>query len=147
MTRPSWTTRPGITSGTRSGGGRPASAAPGRALAGLEPRGRRARRRHVERAHVWVDGEPAEVGPLAFADDLSRVGDLHFTPWCAREDHTRRPFFSSDYLQPFGSFEGELPGGLRAGLRPRRYGVARRSVVAGWTDDRGDRLDAAGERC
>jgi Protein of unknown function (DUF2804) len=62
---------------------------------------------------VWVDGEPAEVGPLAFADDLSRVGDLHFTPWCAREDHTRRPFFSSDYLQPFGSFEGELPGGLR----------------------------------
>ena len=36
-----------------------------------------------------------------------------FTPWCAREDHTRRLLFSSDYLQPFGSFEGELPGGLR----------------------------------
>jgi len=62
---------------------------------------------------VWVDGEPAEVGPVAFADDLSRVGGLEFTPWCAREDHTRRPLFRSDYIQPFGSFAGELPGGLR----------------------------------
>jgi hypothetical protein len=62
---------------------------------------------------VWVDGEPTEVPPVAFAEDLSRVGGLEFTPWCAREDHTRRLLFSSDYLQPFGSFEGELPGGLR----------------------------------
>jgi Protein of unknown function (DUF2804) len=62
---------------------------------------------------VWVDGEPAEVGPVDFADDLSRVGDLTFTRWSAREDHTRRLFFRSDYLQPFGSFEGELPGGVR----------------------------------
>ncbi len=62
---------------------------------------------------VWVDGVPGEVPPLAFADDLSRVGELEFTPWSVREDHTRRLLFKSDYLQPFGSFEGELPGGLR----------------------------------
>jgi hypothetical protein len=62
---------------------------------------------------VWVDAAPREVGPVDFAADLSHVADLLFTPWCAREDHIRRPFFRSDYLQPFGSFEGELPGGPR----------------------------------
>ena len=36
-----------------------------------------------------------------------------FDAWCAREDHTSRGFFRSDYLQPFGSFSGELPGGPR----------------------------------
>jgi len=62
---------------------------------------------------VWVDGVPSEVPPVAFADDLSRVGGLEFTPWSAREDHTRRLLFRSDYVQPFGSFQGELPGGVR----------------------------------
>ena len=69
---------------------------------------------------VWVDGEAREVGPVEFAEDLSRVaerlspsGGLSFDAWCAREDHTRRGFFRSDYLQPFGSFSGELPGGPR----------------------------------
>src|SRR5215208_2354255 len=36
---------------------------------------------------VWVDGEPHEVEPLAFAEDLSAVGGLRFTEWSAREDH------------------------------------------------------------
>ena len=67
---------------------------------------------------VWVDGEPREVPPVEFADDLSRVGGLDFTAsGAAREDHTRRGFFRSDYLQPFGTFGGELPGGGR-GWRP-----------------------------
>jgi hypothetical protein len=61
---------------------------------------------------VWVDGEPHEVGPVEFAEDLSAVGGLRFTAWCAREDHTNRLVMRSDYRQPFGSFEGELPGGL-----------------------------------
>jgi hypothetical protein len=61
---------------------------------------------------VWVDGEPHEVEPLAFAEDLSEVGGLRFTEWSAREDHTNRLVMRSDYRQPFGSFEGELPGGL-----------------------------------
>lgn len=66
---------------------------------------------------VWVDGEPSEVSPVRFADDLSEVafpegGGLAFSEWCAREDHTNLLFFRSDYRQPFGTFSGELPGGL-----------------------------------
>jgi hypothetical protein len=61
---------------------------------------------------VWVAGEPHEVGPVEFADDLSAVGGLRFTEWSAREDHTNRLIMRSDYRQPFGSFAGELPGGL-----------------------------------
>jgi Domain of unknown function (DUF2804), C-terminal len=61
---------------------------------------------------VWVDGQPHEVEPLAFAEDLSAVGGLRFTEWSAREDHTNRLVMRSDYRQPFGSFAGELPGGL-----------------------------------
>jgi hypothetical protein len=61
---------------------------------------------------VWVDGEPHEVEPLEFAEDLSAVGGLRFTEWCAREDHTNRLVMRSDYRQPFGSFAGALPGGL-----------------------------------
>ena len=59
---------------------------------------------------VWVDGEPHEVAPQPFAADLSAVGGLRFTEWCAREDHRNRLVMRSDYRQPFGSFAGELPG-------------------------------------
>jgi hypothetical protein len=62
---------------------------------------------------VWVEGVPHEVGPVEFAADLSRVGDLEFRAWAAREDHTNLILFRSDYRQPFGEFSGELPGGLR----------------------------------
>jgi hypothetical protein len=62
---------------------------------------------------VWVDGEPREVGPVEFADDLSRVEGLLFHEWCAREDHTNRLIFRSDYRQPFGAFSGVLPDGTR----------------------------------
>jgi uncharacterized protein DUF2804 len=61
---------------------------------------------------VWVDGAPQEVEPVEFAADLSRVGDLRFTEWSAREDHTNRLLIRSDYRQPFGSFSGVLPGGV-----------------------------------
>jgi hypothetical protein len=61
---------------------------------------------------VWVEGEPREVEPVGFADDLSAVGGLRFSEWSAREDHTNRLLIRSDYRQPFGSFAGELPGGL-----------------------------------
>jgi Protein of unknown function (DUF2804) len=61
---------------------------------------------------VWVDGEPHEVEPQAFAPDLSAVGEMRFEAWCTREDHTNRLLVRSDYRQPFGSFSGTLPGGL-----------------------------------
>jgi hypothetical protein len=61
---------------------------------------------------VWIDGVPNEVEPQRFAADLSGVGDLRFSEWSTREDHTRRLVIRSDYRQPFGSFSGTLPGGL-----------------------------------
>lgn len=74
---------------------------------------------------VWVDGEPREVGPVEFAPDLSAVsfaegGALRFSEWAARSDSTNVLLIRSSYRQPFGTFSGELPGGvsLREG-----YGV------------------------
>jgi hypothetical protein len=69
---------------------------------------------------VWVDGEPVEVGPVAFADELSRVefgdgdGALAFAEWpgSARVDDTNAVVFASRYRQPFGEFSGTLPGGI-----------------------------------
>ena len=62
---------------------------------------------------VWIDGEPREVEPVRFADDLSRVGGMFFEEWCRREDRTNRLFFRSRYRQPFGTFSGELFEGVR----------------------------------
>lgn len=67
--------------------------------------------RNSERT-LWIDGRPRELGPVAFAADLSAVGGLRFTEWSAREDHTNLLLVRSDYRQPFGSFEGEV-GGVR----------------------------------
>lgn len=66
---------------------------------------------------VWVDGEPHEVAPVRFADDLSRIDfaggeQLTFTQWSAREDNTNALLLRSWYRQPFGTFMGRLPGGL-----------------------------------
>jgi hypothetical protein len=60
---------------------------------------------------VWVEGVPSEVGPVEFASDLSRVGDLAFTEWSAREDNTNALLLRSNYRQPFGTFKGTLPDG------------------------------------
>jgi Protein of unknown function (DUF2804) len=62
---------------------------------------------------VWVDGEPHEVGPQPFAADLSRVGDLSFDRWATREHSMSLGLARSRYVQPFGTFSGELPGGVR----------------------------------
>lgn len=69
---------------------------------------------------VWIDGTPEEVGPVDFAGDLSRVGDLTFTAWSERRDNTNVWLLRSNYRQPFGTFTGVLPNGveLREG-----YGV------------------------
>ena len=67
---------------------------------------------------IWIEGAAAETAAVAFADDLSaiRFGDgteLRFTEWAAREDRTNLLLMRSYYRQPFGTFEGTLPGGLR----------------------------------
>jgi hypothetical protein len=72
---------------------------------------------HDSERTLWVDGEPHELGPVAFAPDLSSVtfaegGSLDFREWCAREEKVNLLVMRSDYRQPFGTFSGTLPGGL-----------------------------------
>ena len=67
---------------------------------------------------VWVDGEPIEIGPVEFAGDLSSVsfgegGSLRFFEWAALETRTNLLLVRSSYRQPFGTFAGDLPVGLR----------------------------------
>ena len=66
---------------------------------------------------IWIDGEAKEVDAVAFADLAEiRFADgarLRFEEWTAREDRTNLVLMRSRYRQPFGSFTGELPGGLR----------------------------------
>jgi hypothetical protein len=75
---------------------------------------------------VWVDGTAHPAGPLAFADDLSAVGELTCEPVAVRRHRRRFGVVSSDYEQPFGRFSGELPhaGRLREG-----WGVMERHDV------------------
>lgn len=61
---------------------------------------------------VWLDGSPTEVPAQAFAADLSRVGDLRFHEWSAREANRNLIVMRNRYRQPFGEFSGTLPGGL-----------------------------------
>jgi hypothetical protein len=66
---------------------------------------------------VWIEGEPAEVGPVTFAPDLSQItfaegGSLEFEPWAAREENMNLLLMRSRYRQPFGTFTGTLPGGV-----------------------------------
>ena len=73
---------------------------------------------------IWVDGQPAEVGRVEFANDLSGIQgsgvQLEFTEWCAREDNTNALLLKSKYRQPFGTFKGQLADNLE--LR-EGYGV------------------------
>jgi hypothetical protein len=67
---------------------------------------------------LWLDGVPRELGAVRFAEDLSAVefaegGRLAFHEWSAREERMNMLLLRSTYRQPFGTFEGELPGGLR----------------------------------
>lgn len=67
---------------------------------------------------VWVDGRPAEAPPATFAADLSSVrsgdAELAFTPWAERTNETNvLLLLRSSYRQPFGTFSGELPGGIK----------------------------------
>lgn len=67
---------------------------------------------------VWVDGAAREVGPQAFAPALDRVGELRFAEEARRVRRDELVVFASDYVQPFGTFSGPLPGGpeLRDGF-------------------------------
>jgi hypothetical protein len=67
---------------------------------------------------LWIDGEPSELAPVTFADDLSSIeftdgAALAFSEWSAREERMNMLLLRSTYRQPFGTFAGELPGGMR----------------------------------
>jgi Protein of unknown function (DUF2804) len=61
---------------------------------------------------VWIDGDAHEVPAQEFAPDLSRVGELDFREWSAREARMNLLVMRNRYRQPFGEFSGTLPGGL-----------------------------------
>jgi hypothetical protein len=69
---------------------------------------------------VWVDGDPREVPPCRFAADLSSVDDLLFTAEAVRERDENLLLVRSRYRQPFGTFSGQLPGGIEVA---QGYGV------------------------
>ena len=67
---------------------------------------------------IWVDGVPAETGPVEFGAALAGIrfadgASLRFDEWTARTDAVNLLVMRSRYRQPFGTFTGELPGGLR----------------------------------
>jgi hypothetical protein len=77
---------------------------------------------------VWVAGRPHEVGPVTFAPALDGVaftegGTLAFAAEAVRERHDHAGPLRSDYVQPFGTFTGTLPG---AGPLAVGFGVMER---------------------
>ena len=50
--------------------------------------------------------------PQSFAADLSRVGALAFKAEATRARNENRLIVRSRYRQPFGTFSGQLPGGI-----------------------------------
>jgi hypothetical protein len=61
---------------------------------------------------VWVDGLPHEVAPCTFAEDLTSVDGLDFQAEAGPERRQNLVLVRSRYRQPFGTFGGELPGGI-----------------------------------
>ena len=66
---------------------------------------------------VWVDADPFEVAAVEFSGlEAIRFGSgerLEFEAWAERRDRTNLLLMRSYYRQPFGTFSGALPGGLR----------------------------------
>jgi Protein of unknown function (DUF2804) len=82
---------------------------------------------------VWVDGVASELPPATFADDLSAVtfpadptARLAFAEEARRARSDDFKIMASDYVQPFGTFSGTLPGGVAVA---RGWGVMERHSV------------------
>jgi hypothetical protein len=80
---------------------------------------------------AWVGGEPRELPPATFAEDLSAVAfgdgdELRFAEEARRARADDFKLFASDYVQPFGTFAGTLPGGIAVA---RGWGVMERHAV------------------
>jgi Domain of unknown function (DUF2804), C-terminal len=66
---------------------------------------------HNSERTIWIDDVPQEAPPCNFASDLTRVDELRFHAEATRERNENLLLIRSSYRQPFGSFEGRLPGG------------------------------------
>jgi hypothetical protein len=75
---------------------------------------------------VWVDGDPVEAPPSTFASGLSAVDELRFEAEATRRRRENLLLIRSDYVQPFGTFSGSLPGGIPLA---EGYGVMERHDV------------------
>jgi hypothetical protein len=80
---------------------------------------------------LWVDGAARELPPATFADDLSSVrfadgAELAFAEEARRARADDFKLVASDYIQPFGTFSGTLPGGVTVA---RGWGVMERHSV------------------
>jgi len=80
---------------------------------------------------LWVGGAARELPPATFADDLSAVrfagGEvLQFSEEARRIRSDDFKIMASDYVQPFGTFSGALPGGVDVA---RGWGVMERHRV------------------
>ncbi|HEY5285722.1 MAG TPA: DUF2804 family protein [Solirubrobacteraceae bacterium] len=69
-----------------------------------------------ERA-IWVAGAPHEAPPVRFSADLLSISSedgsrLCFAPEAERSRRENLLLVRSDYRAPFGTFSGELPGGI-----------------------------------
>jgi hypothetical protein len=83
---------------------------------------------HNSERTVWVDGVPHEVPTVNFADDLSAVhfsdgAAVRFQEEAVRQRRDNLVLVRSSYRQPFGTFNGTLPGNIQ--LR-EAYGVMER---------------------
>lgn len=61
---------------------------------------------------LWVEGEPCELPPVHFDEDLGGVGELRFHREAVLVRRRNLLIARSDYQQPFGTFSGLLPGGV-----------------------------------
>lgn len=73
---------------------------------------------------IWIAGEVSEPPPVRF-DGLEQVAftggeRLHFAPEAERRADENKLILRSRYRQPFGTFTGELPGGVEIA---EAYGV------------------------
>jgi hypothetical protein len=69
---------------------------------------------------LWVDGQPREVPPCSFSEDLTRIEGLTFSPEATLAHRRNLGLVRSAYRQPFGTFSGRLPGGF---VLAEGYGV------------------------
>lgn len=80
---------------------------------------------------VWVQGRPAEAPPVRFSPDLDELRGadgsvLRFQQEAVRRRRENLGLVRSDYVQPFGRFEGTLPGGVELSGQAPALGVMER---------------------